>query len=331
MTEKIRWGIIGCGLIASKFAEGLKCVDDAQLLAVGSRSKEKAEDFASGFGAERAYGSYEQLAADPDLDVVYIATPHPFHMKNTLLCIENGKAVLCEKPFAMNAAQSSRMIDAARLKKVFLMEAMWTRFIPATVRVRELIAEGTIGWVRALQADFGYRSEFDPASRIFAKELGGGALLDVGIYPVSFASMIFGRAPEQIAGLAELGKTGVDEQAAVVFTYDQGELAVVSTAVRTDMPGDAVIMGTSGMIRLHYPFWRSKRITIVNRDRNESVIEMLYESNGYDYEAREVHKCLREGVLESNIMSLDESLAIMETMDKIRAQWGLEYPADRGQ
>jgi len=328
MADKVRWGIIGCGQIACMFAEALCELKDAELFAVGSRSLEKARSFGEKFGAERAYGSYAELAADNNIDVVYVATPHPFHMENTLLCIEAGRAVLCEKPLAVNAREAGRMIEAARAKGIFLMEAMWTRFIPAIVKLRQLLSDGVIGQVRMVQADFGYRFDFDPEHRVFNLELGGGALLDVGVYPVSLASMVFGRQPETIAGLADIGKTGVDEQSAFVLRYPEGELAVLYCAVRTETPGEAVVIGTEGMIKVHYPFWRSKCLTIRRDGKEAEVFEVPFECNKFCFEAEHVQRCLREGKKQSDIMTLDESLAIMEAMDRIREQWDLRCPAD---
>lgn len=328
MADKIRWGILGCGQIASVFAEALCELEDAELLAVGSRSLDKAKGFVEKFGAERVYGNYAELTVDKDIDVVYVATPHVFHMENTLLCIESGRAVLCEKPFAVNARQARRMIEAAQAKGVFLMEAMWTRFIPAIVKLRQLLLDGVIGQVRMLQADFGYRFDFDPKHRVFNLKLGGGALLDVGVYPVSLASMIFGRQPEAIAGLADIGKTGVDEQSAFVLRYAKGELAVLYCALRIETPGEAVIIGTKGMIKVHYPFWRSKCLTIRRDGKDVELLDLPFECNKFCFQAEHVQKCLREGKKQSDIMTLDESLAIMETMDKIRSQWNLRYPTD---
>ncbi len=328
MTDKIHWGIIGCGGIAAKFAEGLKVLGDAELTAVGSRTEDKARAFAKKHNAKRAHGSYEQLAKDPGVDVVYVATPHPFHMENTLLVLDSGKAVLCEKPFAMNARQAERMIDAAKKANVFLMEAMWTRFIPLTVEIRQLIEKSAIGRLRFFQADFGYATDRGTEGRALNRHLGGGALLDVGIYPISFASMLFGSQPEKISSHTHIGTTGVDEQSAYLFTYDDDQLAVLSAAVTTQTPGRAVIAGTNGMIKIHPPFYRAEKATLITGDNKETVIEKPLESNGYNYQAAEVHDCLRRGKLQSEIMPLAESLAIMQTMDKIRQQWGLKYPGE---
>lgn len=328
MPDTIRWGIIGTGSIAGAFAYGLSILPDATLAAVGSRSQKAADKFGEQFGVPKRYPSYAALAHDPEIDAVYIATPHNLHEENTLLCLEAGKAVLCEKPFAINAAQSERMIQKAREKKLFLMEAMWTRFLPSIVHLRELLSAGEIGEVRMLQADFGFRTNFDPKSRAFDPALGGGALLDVGIYPISLASMVFGRQPAQITSQARLGQTGVDEECAGVFQYEDEQMALVSAAVRTETPQEATIMGTKGWIRLHRPFFKTEKLSIYLRDQKEREIAIPMEGNGYNYEAAEVMACLRAGKLASSIMPLDETLAIMQTLDKMRAQWGLKYPGE---
>ena len=327
--SNIRWGIIGTGNIANAFATGLQSVDDADLVAIGSRSQESADAFADKYDAPKRHSSYEALATDPEVDAVYVSTPHSFHMDNAILCLENGKAALVEKPFAINAEQASKMIAVAQEKAVFLMEAMWTRFIPAMVKVREILAEGTIGDIRMVQADFGFRTRFNPEGRLFKPELGGGGLLDVGIYPISLASMVYGGAqPEAIASLAELGETGVDEQSGYVFRYAGGEMAMLWSAVRTASPQVASIIGTEGRIEIHNRWWIPKTLTLYRSGEESETIEVPFEGNGYNYEAIEVGNCLRADKTESETMPLAETQAIMETMDRIRAQWGLKYPME---
>jgi len=327
MKTCIGWGIMATGTIARKFCEGLKVLGDAELVAVASRSMEKARAFGAEHGIKRAYGSYEALAQDPDVDIVYIATPHPMHFENAMLCLEAGKAVLCEKPFTMNAREAEALIAFAREKGLFLMEAMWTRYLPAIVKVREWLSKGLIGEVRFLKADFGYRCVWDPGGRLLNPALGGGALLDVGIYPVSFASMIFGNQPRIIQSLAHIGETGVDEQFAALFEYEGGAIASLSGALRTDFVNDALILGTHG--RIHVPdFFYAKTATFRSASGAEEVFGPEFEGNGYQYEAAEAMRCLREGKLESSIMPLEETLAIMRTMDAIRSQWGLKYPSE---
>ena len=327
MTEKLRWGIIGTGNIAKQFARGLKAVSDAELVAVGSRNQESADKFGDMFDVPRRHPSYEALASDAGVDAVYISTPHTYHMENTLLCLDHRKAVLCEKPFAINAQQAETMINAAREKKIFLMEAMWTRFFPLMYKVRELLAQGVIGDVRMLEVDFGFRTNFNPEGRLFKPELGGGALLDVGIYPVSLAWMVLGK-PSKIVSAADMGKTGVDEQAAMLFSYDGGQIAILSTATRTNTPHVAVINGTEGRITIHSPWWQPTKMRLEIYGKETSEIEMPIKGNGYNYEAMAVADYMRAGKLESDIIPLDETLAIIRTLDEIRAQWGLTYPME---
>lgn len=326
MTDTIRWGIISTGGIAGKMADALKRLEGegAHLLAVGSRTQESADAFGDRYGIPRRYASYEALAQDPDVDVIYVATPHPFHHDNTLLCLDHGKAVLCEKPFAMTARETIDMIESARAKGLFLMEAMWTRYLPVMVRVRELLREGVIGEPRLLTADFGFRAPFDPYHRLFAPELGGGALLDVGIYPVSFASMVMG-TPESVYSVARLGETGVDEETAILFGYSNGAMAQLSAATRLNTPVEAVINGTEGRIKIHTHFFMGDTLTLARggmiEPRSEETFTYETNENGFVYQAREVMACLRAGALESAIMPLDETLSIMRTMDAIMAQW----------
>jgi len=327
VTEPIRWGILGTGNIAHQFARGLADTPDATLVAVGSRSIDTANTFAVEFDIERRHPTYEELADDDGVDAVYVSTPHPFHRDNSILLLEHGKAVICEKPFTINAGDAKAVIDVARQRDVFLMEAMWTRYLPAVVRARELIAEGAIGDVRLVQADFGFRAGINPEGRLFNLALGGGALLDVGIYVISMASMILGPRPSRVASTTQIGETGVDEQSAFLLQYPGGELAVLSCAVRTGTAVEARIFGTEGSILLHGPFFKCGALT-VKRGGEEEHIDLPLEGNGYNYEAAEVGRCLRAGLKESDVMPLDETLALMELMDSIRAQWGLSYPME---
>jgi len=326
MVDPINWGILGTGSIAKKFAAGLTALSDAKLVAVGSRKQETADAFADEFDVPNRHASYEALADDPDVDVIYVATPHTFHKASSILCLEAGKAVLCEKPFTINAAEAEELIGVARERGVFLMEAMWSRFLPTLCKARELLAEGAIGEPRMLAADFGFRAGVDPERRLFNPALGGGALLDVGVYCVSLASMVFGGPPARIASLATLGETGVDEQSAFILGHDNGELAVLYTAVRTQTGHEARIMGTEGHI--HIPaFWHATGLTL-SSGGEQKQIDAPFEGNGYNYEAAEVMECLRAGRRESDVMPLDETLSIMQTLDRIREQWGLKYPME---
>ena len=322
-----RWGIIGLGNIARQFATGLKSAPGAELVAVGSRSQEKSEAFGAEFGAERRYGSYMELAADPGVDAVYVASPHPMHKEDALLCLRHGKAVLCEKPFTINAAEAQEVISFARQNKVFLMEAMWTRFLPAVQKARQLVREGGVGDIQFVQADFGFRAGFDPKSRLFDPALGGGGLLDVGVYCLSFASMLLG-TPEHITGTAVLGETGVDETAAMLLRYGSGAIAILSSAIRANTPQEVTIVGTDGNLKLQSPFWKATTLTFSRKGHSDEVLELPFVGNGYNYEAEEVARCVGAGLTENSQMPLDETLDIMKTMDTLRAQWGLKYPRE---
>ena len=325
-SEIINWGILAPGSIAHQFADGLKAVPGAKLLAVGSRTQAKADAFADKYGAPKRHASYEALAADPDVHVIYVATPHPGHKDAALLCLNHGKAVLCEKPFTVNAREAEEVVALARAKDLFVMEAMWSRFFPAMAHVRKLIADGAIGEVRMLQADFGFRAGVDPNSRLFNPAQAGGGLLDVGIYTLSLASMLFG-TPTQVSGVAQLGETGVDEQAAMSLLYSGGRIASLTTGVRINTPHEAQILGTDGSIKLHAPWWKLAKIT-VNAGGKTEELDLPYEGPGMNFEAQEVGDCLRAGKTESAVMPLDETLSLMRTMDELRRQWGLKYPME---
>ena len=328
MSDIIRWGIVGTGNIAKQFARGLEALDDAQLVAVGSRAQDTADAFGDKFNVARRYATYQALADDPDVDAVYISTPHPLHKDNSIMCLRAGKAVLCEKPFTINARETQELIDVARETGCFLMEAMWTRFLPVIVQVREWLNAGVIGDVRVITADFGFRTDVEEESRLFDRAMGGGALLDVGIYVLSFTSMVMGRQPDRIAALAEIGPTGVDDQNGLLLSYPCGTLALLASATRTNTPQDARILGADGSIHIHSPFWNARSATLTVAGKPDETFEPDTQENGYNYEAAELMRCLRAGEHESAVMSLDESLAIMETMDAIRAQWGLAYPME---
>lgn len=326
-TIALRWGIVGTGAIAGRFAEGLASVPGARLVAVASRTPEGAARFGATHAVPARYVGAAALAADPDVDAVYIATPHPRHHPDTLACLAGGKAVLCEKPFAMNAAETRAMIVAARARGVFLMEAMWTHCFPAMARVRELLAAGAIGAVRQVHASFGFRTAWNPQSRLLDPALGGGALLDVGIYPVALARMVFGRAPARVTGLAHLGETGVDEQSAMLLAYPDGALAVLSCAVRTATRHDAVIYGTDGHIVIPR-FWQPERLLVKRGAAPEQEMVFPPDGNGYRHEAAHVADCLGAGLLESPILPLSATLDNLLTLDQLRADWGLRYPME---
>jgi predicted dehydrogenase len=325
--QPVRWGIIGTGHIARKFAADLTAMPEARLVAVGSRSTAAAESFGALWGTPRRHGSYAALAQDPEVEAVYVAVPHPFHAENCLLCLEAGKAVLCEKPFALNAAQAAEVIGRARAGKLLLMEGMWTRAFPLMARLRQLLAEGAVGRVRLVAADFSFRCKFSPEGRHFNRALGGGALLDVGVYPVSLASMILG-PPAQICSGAEIGATGVDYQAAMIFHYPGGAAAALFAGLVAERQCEAEILGESGAIQFPDGWWKPRRMTVTRSGGRSEHFDMPYAGNGYQFEAAEFMNCLRQGRLESALMPLEETLSIMKTLDAVRAPWGLRYPGE---
>ena len=321
----IHWGILGCGGIANTFAADLRHSQCGRLAAVSSRSKRKANAFARKHNAPVAYGSYEELVRDADIDVVYVATPHPMHMEHSLLAIRAGKAVLCEKPAAMNARQLRRMIKAAEKNSVFLMEGMWSRFFPATVQLRKWLSEKRIGRVLALEADFGVNFKAGPKHRINNPALGGGALLDLGIYLVSFASMVYTKQPEVIVSVVHKGKTGVDDQTSMIFQYDHGATAMLSCSSRVEIKTEARIYGTKGMITAGPIFYRPQTLTLQLQDHKPKTVHFSHSGNGFQFEADHIAKCLQKKKPQSDLMPLQESLSTLTTMDKIRKQWKLKY------
>lgn len=325
-SRPIRWGILATGNIARKFALGLQELPDAVIHAVGSRTTSSADQFAEEFEIPNKHYSYESLAADPEVDVIYIATPHPFHLQNALLCMNGGKAVLCEKPLTVNAAESQQLISAAKKNDVFLMEAMWTRFLPIMVYLQQALEDGVIGDVKMLTAHFCFRSNtWDMTNRKFNPDLGGGALLDIGIYPLAFAYMIFKEDPIQVESTAYLGETMVDEQSAYLFKYANGAIAQMSSSFHITGPREALICGTKGVIRMPQ-FWRGSQVILEIPDEEDQVMEFPFVSSGLQFEAQHVMDCLREGKKESDVMPLSETLRIMEMMDRFREEWGVKYP-----
>jgi predicted dehydrogenase len=332
--DAVRWGILGTGGIARSFAADLALLPDAETVAVGSRDPASAEAFsayvesATGTPVAHRHASYAALVADPDVDVVYVGTPHPWHAEHALMAIAAGKAVLVEKPFAMSEHEAARVVSAARERGVFCMEGMWTRFLPHVVRLRELLASGRLGRVVTLTADHGQWFAEDAAHRLFAPHLGGGALLDLGIYPLSFASMVLG-TPDRVAALGTPAFTGVDATTSVLLTYAGGAHAVVTTTLAATTANVAVISGTEARVHVAARYMAPSTLRLVDRgDQEIEVFDDPHEGVGLRHEAAEVGRCLPEGLLESPVMPLDESLSILRTLDEVRRQTGLRYPTD---
>ena len=328
MSDKIKWGILGTGAIAKQFAQVLQTLDDAELLAVGSRTQESADNFGNQYNIKRRYPCYETLAADPDIDVVYISTPHSLHKSNTLLCLENKKAVLCEKPFAINTHETMEMIQLAKQNDLFLMEAMWMYFFPTMIKIKELINNNVIGKIHLVNSKFCFKVDKNPESRLFNPNLGGGTLLDFGIYNIAFAYLIFGRAPDSIISAAHIGKTNVDEQASLIFNYNNEAFAELTSSFKINLPCNGGIFGSDGWINIPHRFWESDVIQLKQGDNPVQEIKFEHLENCYSYEALEVMHCLKNGKKQSEIMPHKTTIEIMKIMDKIREQWGLKYPME---
>jgi len=319
VDSPVRWGILGTGGIASAFVTDLRLTDSGVAVAVGSRSQGSADRFADEFGIANRHASYESLVADPDVDVIYVATPHPMHHDNAILALRAGKPVLVEKPFTMNAAEAREIVRVARENGLFAMEAMWTRFLPHLAVIRDWLARGVLGDVVAVTADHGQWFAEDAEFRLFAPELGGGALLDLGVYPVSFASMLLG-TPSRIVSMSDPAFTGVDAQTSMLFGYDSGAQAVLTCTLRARTPTRAVIVGSDARIEVEGDFYAPTTVTLIPRAGEPVRVESVHEGRGLRHQADEVARRLAVGDLESALMPLDETISIMETMDTVLTQ-----------
>jgi predicted dehydrogenase len=327
MAKVFNWGIIGLGNIAHKFAQDLQGMKSARLHAVASRSFQKAEIFANKYNTPNYFGSYEEIVKCSDLDVIYIATPHAFHCENTIMCLNAKIPVLCEKPFAMNAAEVRRMIAAAKNNNTFLMEALWTRFLPSIKRTLSIIEKGMIGEVLSIKADFGFKADFDSEGRLYNQKLGGGSLLDIGIYPVFLALLVLGR-PFNVKALATIGQTNVDESCGIIFKYTDSKLAILNSTILTKTATEALIYGEKGTIRINGRWHEPTSITLMLNGKEPKDIFFDYSSNGYSYEAEEVMRCLRQKRLSSPLLNHHFSLDLIELLDEIRMEAGIYYPHD---
>jgi predicted dehydrogenase len=327
VAETIGWGILGTGSIANAFATDLMA-NGFTIAAVGSRSQDSADAFAEQYGIASAYGSYEELVADPRVHVVYVSTPHPYHAQNATLALAAGKHVLVEKPFTINAAEARGVVALAKQNGLVVLEAMWTRWLPHMVRLREVIAEGLIGDVRTVLADHNQSLPTDPSHRINAAELGGGALLDLGIYPVSFAWDILGK-PTSVAALSSPTATGVDRQTAILLGYAEGKQAVLHTALDTSGPNVASVLGTEGWIEIATVWYTPTSFVVYNSD-NEVIegFEADVVSRGMQYQAWEMERLISTGRTEGTVLPPSQSVEIMETLDEIRNAIGLRYPGE---
>ena len=365
MGIPIRWGILGTGSMAAAFVRDLGTLADARAQAVGSRDAAAAAAFAGRLGVPHSYGAYDAVLGDPEVEVVYVATVNPTHRDLCLRCLDAGKPVLCEKPFTLNAAEARAVVERARYHRLFCMEAMWMRCVPGIARLKQLLEEGAIGTPRYLAAHIGYPFVADPAGRQFNPALGGGALLDLGVYALSLAYFLFG-PPEEVSSRVTLAEGGVDESEVILLGHAGGRRSVLTVSLGAATPNEAFVMGTAGQVRVHEPFYRPQRLTVrtaeplragvgghqgrLARLKNYAWLQGLRQrlspalaaltrrggralvvpcvGEGYRYEAAEVMRCLREGKRESPAMPLDETVRILETMDGLRKQWGVRYPGE---
>ncbi len=325
------WAVIGTGTIVKKFIKGLSAVSDAKVYAVCSRDLSRAENFAKEYGIEKSFGSCEEMVKDDNIDCVYIGVPHALHKEYMEICIKNHKNVLCEKPFTINAKEAKEIADLARANKVFVMEAMWTKYLPVIQKVKEYIDTGVIGKLSGIEASFGFFTETDITNRLFDINLGGGALLDIGVYPLSLAVFFMGRLLDEVKSKASLGDTGVDEvnHMELTFRTEYGEIkATLASALKENQGADAVVFGAKGRIVIPDFFQADKAYVYSLSGDLVETISVPHLSNGYEYEAVEVQNCIREGKLESKVHTLDDTIAIFEIADAMRNDWGLIYPAD---
>jgi predicted dehydrogenase len=304
---------------------GLKSVDDAELYAVASRNIDNAKKYAQEFNVKKAYGSYEELVKDPNVDIVYVATPHNTHYENTMLCLDNGKHVLCEKPLGVNGKEVREMIAKAKEKNLFLMEAMWSRFLPHIIKTKELIDTGELGNLKLLTAHFSFISVNGPEHRHFNKELCGGSLMDIGIYNAFLSLFLLGK-PQSLKAMASIGETDVDDTCAVLCKYDNEIMSVLYSSFRTDNGIAAEVYGEKAKIVIEEPWYKPSSIKIVRTQGEVVPIKLQTEGNGYNYEAEEAVKCIREGRTQSNLMSWEKSLELIDMLDSIRKEACIIYP-----
>ncbi|MBP7687463.1 MAG: Gfo/Idh/MocA family oxidoreductase [Thermoflexales bacterium] len=326
MTDrKFNWGVMGPGRIAHQFADGLQAIDDAALYAVASTNPARAQAFAAQHGGEKIYTSYEALVADPEVDAIYIATPHRFHLDNALQCLRAGKPVLCEKPLTVNAAEMQQLIDTARTNNVFLMEALWTRYLPIYGQIREWLDAQSIGELRLLVSTFGINVPKAEDDRWLNPELAGGTLLDMGVYPIAVSQWIMQQNPVEFNVQAQLASTGVDVLTAGLLKYGNGVISQFHTSFIHDGVNDFYIYGTTGHIRIHANYWGATQASLVTNGQTTTVARP-FRGGGFEYQTEEAMRCIRAGLLESPGMTHAHTLANTQLMDQLRAVIGLKYP-----
>lgn len=339
-SNVFRWGVLGCGSIANRFSNDVARLEGHHLQAVASRDAGRAAAYAQKFDTPTQYtgtDAYEALVADPNIDAIYVTTPHNFHKAHTLLALRAGKPVLCEKPFAVTHAEATEMVQEARDRRIFLMEAVWTLCFPIMTKLRELLTEGAIGTARMLEADFGFRGAeiapdgkligYNAEARLFNPALAGGSLLDVGVYPLTLAHWLFG-APDQAKAVGVLGNSGVDENVGMLLRFPGGEVALASSSLQVTTPWRATVIGTKGRIEVESPWWCPKALTLYCDGKEPETIRYVHAGEGFQFEAMHVADCVRRGKAESDVIPLSHTLRVMQTLDTLRAELGLRYPVD---
>ena len=334
----LNWGIIGCGNIAHTFANGLACLSDGRLVACASNSLERAKQWAEVFHSEHPeqpsiesiYSDYESLLNDASVDAVYVANTHNFHYESVKLCLQHKKHVLCEKPITLNAQQATELYALAKENNCFLMEAVWTRFLPAIRMLQKVLSDNVIGDVLSLHSNFCISRKRNEDSRLRNKALAGGALLDLGIYPITLSYLVFGQSPSRIQSSATMDTTGVDMSSCYLFDYEDGQQATLSSAYNQTAPIDAIISGTNGYIEVPF-FLGARGFTVHLEDESEEPKSFSYpfeDNENFSFEIQHMHDCIKQGLLESPILPASESIKVLQTMDTLRSQWGLRYPTE---
>lgn len=325
MIRKYKWGILAPGKMSAKFTKGLKLLDNVELHAVGSRDAKRATQFAAEFGFKRSYGSYEELAADKEVEIIYVASPHSHHFEHVMLCLKNRKAVICEKSFALNSVEAEVMIAEAKKQKVFLMEALWPPFQPIYIKTKEVIDSGAAGRILHLNARFGFQAPYDPADRKFNLALGGGSLLDIGIYAVIDALWFMG-VPDEITAVASFAATGSEDSISIIFRYNDGRMATLYSSFRTAAGIGCDLLCENGNVTFSRARDMSQCLTVALNGKEKLEYSLLPDGMGYQFEAAEVMNCLDEGRLESSVVTHDFTLNLMKTLDRIRKAAGIVFP-----
>ena len=324
-NKKIKWGILSTGWIAHKFATALQVVENSEIYAVGSRNMESAQKFATEFNIPKAYATYEELVSDPGIDVIYIGTPHNLHVENTLLAMNHNKHVLCEKPLGVNLKEATLLIETAKEKNLFLMEALWSRFLPNIIKTKELIDSGEIGEVKLLTASFSILSDNGPEHRHYNIDLCGGTILDTGIYNIFLSLLLLGK-PKSFTAMAGLSEQGGDNSCSYTFQYEKDTLSVMYSSFLAETPVVAEIHGTKGKIVLNHLWFCPGNVKLIYRDGKEKTFEFKFKSNGYEFEAEETVNCILAGKTQSDLWSWNDSIQLISQMDSIRKGCGIVYP-----